>query len=72
MWLNHNKYICSCTKQISWRKHLKVKRGAPKKQFFDTFCVPLWVPWRVFGSTVGSKLPSRPRNVTVQAHSDHA
>ena len=44
---------------MSSRYHPKVTRGTLKKQFFETFCGTLWAPWRVFGPTVGPKLPSQ-------------
>ena len=41
MWLNQTKYQCFCTKQMSWRKHSKVPRAAPKKQFFGVLLLDL-------------------------------
>ena len=57
---------------MSWRKHSKVTRAAPKKQFFEPFCWTLWAPWRVFGFTLGSKLSQRACTDTVQAHREHS
>ena len=72
MWLNHGKYRGFRKVQFLSQRRPKVSRDAPKRQFFETFCGTLWAPWRVFGPTVGSKLPSRPRTVTVQAHREHS